>query len=70
MPPVATVVDSGMCLFPGQLGIAGWEGGGDIHQSEDIIFVRFLSQDARTSSCLGRIRMGARCCVKLRLVSG
>ena len=69
MPPVATVGDYGMLVLSGAGGESGM-GRGDIHQLEDLILARLLIRDARARSCLERIRTGARCCVKPRLVSG
>ena len=43
-------------------------GRGDIHQSEDLILARLLSQDYRIKIFLGSIGTGARLCVKPHLV--
>ena len=46
------------------------EGGGVIHQFEDLILSRFLSREAHARSWLGRIGKGARGCVKSHIISG
>ena len=69
MPAVATVIDSGTLSLSGTGGDSVM-GGGNIHQSEDLILTQFLSWEARARSCLGRFGTGARCCVKTRLISG
>ena len=43
-------------------------GGGNVHQSEDLILAWFLSWYDRTRSCFGRIGMGVRFCVKTRII--
>ena len=45
MPPVATVGDSGTLHLSRGSGDSGM-GGGEIHQSEDLILAWFLIQDA------------------------
>ena len=69
MPPVATVRYSGTFYFSSVGGGGGIEGG-NVHQSEDLILTRFISQDIRVLIFFERISMGDKCCVKLRLVSG
>ena len=59
MPPVATVGDSGTLSLTGASDDSGM-GEGNIHQSEDIIFIWFISHDARARSFLGRIGMVVR----------
>ena len=69
MTPVANSRDSGMLSFDREVGDSGMEGG-NIHQWEDLILAQFLSQDDHERRYLGRIGMGARCCVKPRIISG
>ena len=52
------------------VGEGGGIGGGNVHQSEDLILIRFISQDSRVRIFFEKISMGDKCCVKLRLVSG
>ena len=60
---------SGTFYFSSVGGGGGIEGG-NVHQSEDLILTRFISQDIRVLIFFERISMGDKCCVKLRLVSG
>ena len=69
MSPVATFIDSGMSSLSQADGDSG-VGGGNIHQSEDLILALFLSRDSCASSCLGRSGMGVRFYVNPRLISG
>ena len=48
MPTVATVEDSGTFSLDESVGDNGMGWGGDIHQLEDLIITRFLSQYSRT----------------------